>query len=496
MPKVKKGQRKRPYQPKTRTGCLTCKSRSTGRVCDGYDALNDAMQPTLTMGPSEHPDIMPRAQQSFANFVHHTWPQLAGFFKSDFWDRIVLQAAHHEPTVRHAVVALGSCYGNATAQFARGHYNLAIKQLVDPNLNGIERSIDTYLISAVLFACFESMQGNHRMAISHIQNGVKLLSENVYDKDTGMLDCRKLGDMRRSNSFTSLEAYARTLALSDSQASKIIADYQRPFIEANAFYSNILFGDTTASFSSIEEAKSTFEYGACLFSGGLDAKISDDDVRLPRAPAEEQLSHMPKLMAKFWTAVHEVVLNKTRFTSPKEELAAAALQISVLVTWISFEVDIQGGTSNPIQWDQFKWQLQKILTLGERIIYLIPQTGRSSTDTASFCLESCYIIPIYAVASNCRDVTTRRRAIAILRSAWRQEGLWNSFHAASAAERIIQIEEIEMRKVQERNGKCLGLDPLSIRPLLQLDANGGKLRYCTLGEQGIHTEVVEELFSW
>jgi len=95
--------------------------------------------------------------------VQRTSPQLAGFFGSNFWERLVLQAAYHESAIRHAIVAIGSLheqlYQTATAKpinaFALEQYNLAIRDLLVPLAKDKKRGIDVCLISCMLFTCFE-----------------------------------------------------------------------------------------------------------------------------------------------------------------------------------------------------------------------------------------------------------------------------------------------------------------------------------------------------
>lgn len=96
--------------------------------------------------------------------MQRTSPQLAGFFGSDFWERLVLLTAYHEPAVRHAVVAVGSLHELFQSQtvmtdtnkaFALEEYNLAIKDLLVPRLQGGERGVDVCLITCILFICFE-----------------------------------------------------------------------------------------------------------------------------------------------------------------------------------------------------------------------------------------------------------------------------------------------------------------------------------------------------
>lgn len=85
----------------------------------------------------------------------------------------MLQVYHHEPAIRHAVIALGSLHERFEAQdrsvagsnldvvqggFALEQYNHAIRQLIDPTTGSKPPAIDVCLISCILFACFEVCQ--------------------------------------------------------------------------------------------------------------------------------------------------------------------------------------------------------------------------------------------------------------------------------------------------------------------------------------------------
>lgn len=255
-----------------------------------------------------------------------------------------------------------------------------------------------------------------------------------------------------------------------------------------------MYGDGPLSFSSIDEAKSIWEYGACLFSGTLDTKLSDESMQLPQKPLKDQRSHLPNLTSKFYFAVEKVIQSQGSNFTQREELAAATLQLNVLVTWISFEIEFRCPNAT---WDDFMPQLKEVVLLGERIVSLILSGNDNEQKTSAFCLESSYILPIYAVASNSQDPDIRRRAIAVLRSVSRQEGLWNSFLAADAAERVIQIEEQVARDMSACANSSRKTELFSVRPLLRIDAKGGRLHY-TPTARGEHSprEVVEEVFKW
>ncbi|KAI0523735.1 hypothetical protein F5B22DRAFT_659468 [Xylaria bambusicola] len=521
MTKIKGG-RQRAYRPKTRSGCLTCKVRrvkcdegrpdclrctSTGRTCDGYAHTTApiAGSGSVLQGPSLEIQASPRSKRSFAFFMQCTCSQLAGFFGSEFWERLVFQAAYNEPAVRHAVVAIGSRHELAIYQkaaerdavgcFALGEYNLAIRHLINPSQGKAQRSVDVYLIMSILFACFENIQGNHASAITHLQSGVKLLRETVYDRDSGALDCQQFETANRINSYASFQTYAKIFALLDSQASRIIGDYYQSFIQSSPpSYADAVYGAGSLSFSSIDEARTLWEYGACLFSGTLDTKLSDASMQLPHKPVEGQRSHLVNLTSKYFYAVEDLIQSRKSHFTPREELAAAILQLNVLVTWVSFEIELQYPKAT---WDKFMPKLNDMVLLGEQIVSLISSSNDSKQNTSSFCLESGYILPMYAVASNSRDIGIRRRAIAVLRSVSRQEGLWNSFLAADAAERVIEIEQRVAREMSVCGDGYEELELFSSRPLLEIDAKGGRLHYTRSphGCQPPH-DVVEEVFSW
>ena len=161
-------------------------------------------------------------------FLNRTAIQLSGFWGSGFWDCLIIRATHHEPAIRHAVLALGSLHERFEAGdrsvvnpvwdkmeggFALKQYNQAIQQLIKPASEG-QRSIDVCLIACMLFACFEvsrcinlhhfaeamggrvlvtvkfwltvpkTLRGHHGSALSHIKSGVKILTE-VEHNDSG-----------------------------------------------------------------------------------------------------------------------------------------------------------------------------------------------------------------------------------------------------------------------------------------------------------------------
>jgi len=127
------------------------------------------------------------------------------FFKSDFWERIVLQVSHIEPAVKHAMLAVACVHierasGQSLASHhssdqprqlsslppgreALSHYNSAIKHMVhrlhkdQKSGASSSRARDVWLICCALFVVLESVLDDNETALLHMHNGLKLLQE-------------------------------------------------------------------------------------------------------------------------------------------------------------------------------------------------------------------------------------------------------------------------------------------------------------------------------
>ncbi|ORY59960.1 uncharacterized protein BCR38DRAFT_467959 [Pseudomassariella vexata] len=298
-----------------------------------------------------------------------------------------------------------------------------------------------------------NMRGHHASAGFHIRSGAKLLRETVYDHQNGVFQHKALGKTNDLDSYAPLEVLAGIFAGLDPQVTML---YQRYF-PGNGYH------DAHFSFSRIEEAKSIFDYGYCLFASSLASQLPCDP---------EQFS----------AAI---------------EARMAVLQLHLLNTYVSFHLE---HLPPPYwsRWDIFIPQMQEMVLLGEKIVSSTRPENNLGGHTTSFCLDMGFIIPLYTVASQCRDQIVCRRAIALLRSTSRQEGLWNSLLVAKAAERIMEIEESGWEEIKPCTDDANRSGVLSAaKPILRLDERGMRLQYSRQGQgNNAQTTAVEELGSW
>ncbi|KAM7186393.1 hypothetical protein V8F20_011394 [Naviculisporaceae sp. PSN 640] len=213
---------------KVKSGCRTCKIRkvkcdegrpacarciTSGRVCEGYgiwgggsrevegktpvaDPRRSGPSTAVTIRqapPSKPPKI--KVRQDEAEWVE--WFQsitvvlLQGPYKTSFWNSLVLRAGLDEPSIFHAMLAVGSLHKQITMgirtpgpggepdsleQFTLRQYNKAIYQLIQPQFTSRDRTVTrTALIACMLFVILEFLRGRISAGHRHLMCGMKLL---------------------------------------------------------------------------------------------------------------------------------------------------------------------------------------------------------------------------------------------------------------------------------------------------------------------------------
>jgi hypothetical protein len=131
--------------------------------------------PVPSLGPLSRPPTIEfpgteTERRSFYFFRQKTAPQLSGFLGDEVWERLILQAALHESSIRHAIFAVGSLHAkfeqdnglimqshtNGSADhFVLENYSQAINTLVKSLSQEGRPAIDVCLICSILFACLE-----------------------------------------------------------------------------------------------------------------------------------------------------------------------------------------------------------------------------------------------------------------------------------------------------------------------------------------------------
>ncbi|KAK0913879.1 hypothetical protein LTR91_011977 [Friedmanniomyces endolithicus] len=385
-------------------------------------------------------------QHALQFFVRNSAPQLAGYFDSPFWQRMVLQAARGEPAVKHAVAAIGSLHEKLLtgavnnpetdlreprARFALEQCNKSIQHLIA--WGGRERpgfAVDADYLRAVYGHC--------EQAITHATQGYSLLQQYAMDP----------GDERWDVGAFAIELDQLCMLMQRLQTqSKGLMGKEFRVSPAKDMFNT----QRPVHFSSLTEARSGLELvlnQLTIFF--MDLELDDEFYDMAVSNAEKHLLFGPWL--EDWEkAFSAFLLQQQASFDDRDRKAAMILKAHHLVGEILAQVDLSLGE---LGWDAFRPQFAAIVDLATAVledsnksdVSVIEarwKTGgvfiSSTSATLSFTLG--IVDPLFEVCSRCRDPVLRRKALDLLARHPRQECMWSSWSAWKVGKFILRLEE-------------------------------------------------------
>lgn len=369
------------------------------------------------------------AARAFEYFCSNSIPQTNRLVDSSFWSQVVLQLAHNEPAVKSSVLSLGSLQRNFELKqdhdksLAMSYYGQAVREAQDLVLrSAVTKDYTNVLVCAILFHCIEAGVGNHASSRTHLRSGLRLLSENtqLYHDQTNPISntLRRLDflaitlwDASAPYEF-SAETESRLRALppppkrfaSLNEAANILMDYMHRIFYLHDFYLGRQQAEPCANtyFSQLDQCREHLE---------------------------------------IWN--HRFEQFKTKHGTYESAFRQKCTLLTIYQI-ASMQLARQDAMGPEKKWDFFLSDFVRILDLAEE--FTKADSTVFSRGVAS--MELGIVIPLYQTAVRCRDPYQRRRAIKLLRSAHRKEGVWDSYGAAACAECIIELEEEGLGKVE------------------------------------------------
>ncbi|EQK97711.1 C6 zinc finger domain protein [Ophiocordyceps sinensis CO18] len=410
-------------------------------------------------------------QPSIALSLHHaealyfdlfrlqTASELSGYFNSSFWGHRVLQECHSEVAIRHAVIALGALYKTLeqSSQPAlpagsvanlnrinsiRSHWQVAVKQYSEACnamllLHG-ENLLHhrTRLMASVLLSCFDSFIGDHKQAIVQIQTGLGLL-ERLHHSHPHYQSPSPAGYIEED-----LVVIFVRLAI-QAKSYDMAFHFPQPYVIRLAAQGQRAEGtptsETTSPGSSLPEAPIPYRFGSIMearlasdklcekllrFIERLQIAKNDPSNVLPASWKQYGLSFKHQLDS--WTEAFEPIF-RSRLdpgVGHLEKSGISALKMFQINTNILFMMMF---CDTEVQFDAFLPHFKAVVKLGWEVVGA--QERR-------------------AVAQPCPNPSMCQhpgasRAIQLLRSSARREGMWDSELAANIGEWIMQVEEFD-----------------------------------------------------
>jgi tetratricopeptide (TPR) repeat protein len=451
----------------TKPFCLRC--TSTGRKCDGYKLILRSTQLQIWRPGQHNQDVafadLERAlstlianaeeKRAIYYFREKAAPALAGSLDSSFWNRLVLQVGDSEPAVRLAIMAVGSLFehmqheasgspandGQALFtgrryQFAIQCYNKAISALMK-RLEQCDSCEDIALLTCILFICVEFLQGNEVEALALCAKGSKVL-QSVPNRE-----CR-LGTaeiaQRKSNISMVMEdvnpIFTRLAILSNLFGQPI--ETTRPVLVST----EPLPPELSFSLHGLMEARDALYnlIDMCqeVLKAALLRKWAPDDASIEHDTLFMHQQRMLLNLDNWCEAFATLDCSRDHAAVHSDVHACTLLRMYYLSTyiWIYTCLD-EFETAYDSHMDKFT----SIITLSESLLV----KGAIGDALPHFTFEMGLIPPLYFTAINCRHPLLRRKAVALLRQGPRREGLWDAEPVARVAERVIELEENNLK---------------------------------------------------
>ncbi|UQC79537.1 C6 zinc finger protein [Colletotrichum lupini] len=458
------------------------RTRQRHRMSESRDAgqqrhLDRATQPSEKLPASLDWDIDGTLIEK-CMFHHVRRVTIPGFqniaLMTKLWNNYIIPLGYYSHSVKHALVGLGLShrafldgYSHASkvtedqdfASLAMSYYGKALKStLADREKNLSTTSIRISLVACLVFVCFEVIEGRYDKAIQHLRGG-----------------CRILGSIREA--VESLEMNGAE-ALSPSQL--CLAETARKYFDQLSDIA-VMFSCIGIDTAYLLEAEITPDLDFFLRppavpeASGHDPFKTLDEARLEIHRVEKALGsiigfNFRQAPPRSWASVLDLPGDMSPF---EDEIFDAWMKARHhLDTWSSrVDMSIEIWQSDPsfspealkeaqiLTFIQNDWKMIIKQCETSTIETIDPAIWRSMLDrTEAFCpsgegnsqqlphfaIAADTIPPLVVVATFSRDPEVQSRAISLLYSMKRREGMWDSREIASILESINAVRESDL----------------------------------------------------
>ncbi|KFH47643.1 hypothetical protein ACRE_014590 [Hapsidospora chrysogenum ATCC 11550] len=381
----------------------------------------------------------------------------------------------------------GSGVSPSRSDLVKSHWQVAVRQYSDACnammlLDGqTQHSNRTRLMASVLLSSFDAFIGDHRQAINQIQNGLGLLETLRAEQDrTGS---REPIDEELMTIFARLAIQAKSYDMAfhfpepyvirlnpknPSQETQSAYPDWEPYPERQTIFPSAPYPEHP--FSTLREARLAYDMlieRILRFIERLHLIKKQPYTLFPeswRQYAHGMYEEMDA-WARSFQPLFEARLSPSNDLSPRERSGIATLKMSQVNSWVLLRCIFNSTES---YFDAFIPQFRTIVDLGHEIVAhderraaaircprpdLCPHRSWDDPPDVtsggfaayhikpSFSADLGIVPPLFVVATKCREPYLRRRAIQLLRSSARREGMWDSELAARIGEWIMELEE-------------------------------------------------------
>ncbi|KIW88112.1 uncharacterized protein Z519_11222 [Cladophialophora bantiana CBS 173.52] len=469
---------RRRYAPKSKGGCQTCKSRhvrcdqlrprcsackKSARQCRYHSAtpgfqestgseaairvvLWEPTEPKLTARRLAHtPGQSPEEYRALKYFRDVVAERLAGYFDASFWTRLTFQVAQSVGPLRHAMIALASHWENVVVpgmhkrstadwecdSFALQQYTLAIAEMRKRMEQTSKPSTVELLISNLLFICLEMFQNHYESALRQLSSGLYLFCE--WHTNHSKADTREGGSNEQGEELEVQLGHIFKRLMTQSLLFPVRRMDKR-----------LLVPELTPRLPRVPEKFDTPDQARDSFNDCMGSIIHG--VKSRHAPNPERCADGSNFLRRWSTAFADFRARGEQNLSELERRNCVILEMQRLAVYLWA---LASSFASEMEFDAWIPEFSRLVALGSYLVKTKRLTMPQGRILHYPKFDTGLILPLYLVASRCRDPRLRRQAIEVLHNGPRQEGIWNSAILASIAERIIEIEEGGLTKVMD-----------------------------------------------
>jgi hypothetical protein len=293
------------------------------------------------------------------------------------------------------------------------------------------------------------MRGHHLTALSHIEGGIKIISE--LQPSNKSKDAWSISD----TPYVAPSVLNPIFIRLDRQASEVVYGRKRVLLyqmlddKASGYHE-----DVPAIFTSLEQARNSLDHFRTfamrfIESAASQPSFADAD---KRAHTLHVLKTLSSIRLQQWSAAFNAFISTIAPSDKVGQAAIHVLKMHRIVTGVVTTIDEERSFTDETVWDQYKPQFARIISHAASIVELQLESQKQEGNRfSSPSLDSGIGFPLYFVSSKCRDGALRWKAIELLNSVDRQEGLYNSHLVAKVARHLIEVEECGL----DREGEFL-----------------------------------------
>lgn len=485
-----------------RPACQRC--QKAGRECRGYETVPVGSYTWLQLLAGGQPCLAIDAVEArgLSYYRHAIVPSLAKSLDNAFWGVRVPQLLDQEPVIRHAVLAISALHEDfeatlsrravghldnqttlttrleptsmmsARCEFALGHYNTAIRMVLEDRISNAE----TLLTVSLLFTCIELLQGGTEAAAQHSQHGVQLYQDRRLPPEL-------------ATAFYHLSIFPQF--------------FDGAVLEKVPYPQQETCPVELSDMDSLMQARQRLDIymgrGARLLQVAAQRQWKGDDTYSRQELLAERFE-VRRCIDIWWqrfTTLRSDLLSTT--VSESEAAALRLLEARWLISGILLDICL---TDRERTCDNYLEDFQRIVQLAEKENAV---RSASRARLPSFSLDMGYLPLLYIACQKCRHLRLRVRALALMKDlSCSRETVWDSCIMYATAKWAIEVEHgltLDEVRIGDMNNpypdEMLPADAKRIvafnntnEASLEVDADGSKIvrrriRYFLVDSKGV-----------